>query len=313
MNHKQLNHAASVQHGAFSLRQAREAGFDRSAVYGRIRSGAWLRIDDSVYALASAPATWRQRLWACVLSRPNAVLTHFTACRLHGLDDVPTVDPAILVPRTSNTRSKFARVYETDQFDRIAVTYIDGLPVTTMPETLLVLARDTTATIIEGLFDASILIGKLDLKAMAGTIDREAGRRTPGAPLLRRLTSSRLPSAPTRAASYLEAVLETMLHDPRMPRWTREHEFSLGGMPARVDVYVPSVALVIEADGRNWHGRWADMEKDRRRDVALAAGGVQVLRFTYAMLSDEPGRCLEQIIEVCRIRAAYRRSERDVV
>ena len=143
-----------------------------------------------------------------------------------------------------------AHIYESDQFDRIAVTTVDGLPVTTMPETILVLARDVKAEVLTRVFDEAVVSGNLDLKAMSATIDRQAGRRTPGTPLLRRLTSSRLPGAHSMSSSYLERLLEVVLHDPRMPGWTREFEFSLDGVPSRVDFYMPSARLVIEADGR---------------------------------------------------------------
>lgn len=299
-----LDRLAARQHGAFSIDQVRAAGFDRSAVYRRIRSGAWVPIDDSVYAMASAPRTWRQALWAAVLSRPRAVLTHWSACRLFGLSDIPNHSPAILVPRGANPRSRVARVFETDQFDDIAVTEVEGLPVTTMPETILLLARDVRADALTRVFDEAIVGGMLDLNAMAATIDREAGRRTSGTPLLRRLTSSRTPSAPSKSSSYLERLLEIILHDSRMPPWTREYEFALDGVPFRVDFFVPSARLVIEADGRNWHARWQNMEKDRARDNALAARGIQVLRFTYEMLTSEPEKCLDQTITTCLLRAA---------
>lgn len=299
-----LYRIASRQHGAFNIAQARASGFDRSAVHHRIANGTWTRLDDSVYALVSAPRTWKQTLWAAVLSRPRALITHWTACRLVGMIDIPNHRPVILTPRTSNTRSSVARVYESDQFDRIAATRIDGLPITTMPETILVLARDIDAGVLTGVFDQALVTGRLDLEAMSATIDREAGRRTPGTPLLRRLTSSRRPGAPSMSSSYLEKLLEIVLHDPRMPAWTRESEFSLDGMPSRVDFYVPSARLVIEADGRNWHTRWEAFETDRRRDNALAVRRIQVLRFTYEMLKTDPGKCLEQTIATCLVRAA---------
>jgi very-short-patch-repair endonuclease len=167
-----------------------------------------------------------------------------------------------------------------------------------------VLARDVQAYLLTRVFDQALVSGKLDLKSMSTTIDREFGRRTPGTPLLRRLTSSRMPGAPSRSSTYLERLLEVILHDPRMPRWTREYEFSLDGVPARVDFYVPAAHVVIEADGRNWHTRWKNFESDRRRDNALAARGIQVLRFTYEMLTSEPMKCLEQAIATCLLRAA---------
>lgn len=300
----ELHRIAARQQGAFNIGQARGAGFDRSAVHPRITNGLWARLDDSVYALTSAPHTWRQNLWAALLSRERAALTHWSACRLFGLDDTPRHRPTILTPRGSNTRSSLARVFETDQFDHIATTAIEGLTVTTMPETILLLARDVRADVVTGVFDGALIGGLLDLEAMARTIDREAGRRTPGTPLLRRLTSSRRPNAPSKSSSYLERLLETILRDQRLPTWTREHEFSLDGEPSRVDVYVPSARVVIEADGRNWHARWEDMEADRARDNALAARGIQVLRFTYTMLTMNPDKCLEQTITTCLLRAA---------
>jgi very-short-patch-repair endonuclease len=288
----------------FNIAQVRDAGYDRTAVHYRINAGIWTRLDDSVYSLGSAPRTWRQNLWAALLSRDRAALTHWSACRLSEISDTPDHHPSLLVPRGSNTRSSLARIYESDQFDDIATTNIDGLTVTTMPETILVLARDVQAYLLTRVFDQALVSGKLDLKSMSTTIDREFGRRTPGTPLLRRLTSSRMPGAPSRSSTYLERLLEVILHDPRMPRWTREYEFSLDGVPARVDFYVPAAHVVIEADGRNWHTRWKNFESDRRRDNALAARGIQVLRFTYEMLTSEPMKCLEQAIATCLLRAA---------
>lgn len=61
---------------------------------------------------------------------------------------------------------------------------------------------------------------------------------------------------------------------------------------------------MIEADGRNWHTKQEDFDSDRGRDNALAARGIQVLRFTYDMLVDEPAKCLEQTIATCLLRAA---------
>jgi very-short-patch-repair endonuclease len=89
-----------------------------------------------------------------------------------------------------------------------------------------------------------------------------------------------------------------------MPGWTREYELPLDGVPARVDFYVPAARVVIEADGRNWHTRCQDFESDRRRDNALAARGIQILRFTYEMLKSEPEKCLEQAVTTCLLRAA---------
>ena len=299
-----LNEIAASQHGAFSLAQARITGFDKHACGRRVDSGEWLRVDDSVLALASSPRTWQQSLWSTVLSRPKGLLTHDTALELLGLPDIPRKPPALLVPRGSNVRSGLARIYESDQFARISTSRIKGLPITTAPETILVFARDSTAERVEAAFDECLIRGLLDLDAMASTIDREAGRRTPGTPLLRKLTSSRRPTAPAKSSSYLEALLERILHELDLPPWFREHELLLGTEPARVDVFMPAAGLVIEADGRNWHTRRQAFESDRRRDNTLASRGIQVLRFTHDMVVNDSLVVRRQITETVRLRAA---------
>ena len=299
-----LNRVAASQAGAFSVRQARSAGFTSAAVNHRLRIGQWIRLDNSVYASAGAPDTWHQRLWAAVLSRDQAAITHEPALALLGLPGATSTSPVILAPRHGNTRSDIARVFESDQYDRIAKTSVVGIPVTTMPETLLVLARDAREAVVTKVFDQALITGLMDLRAMSRVIDREAGRRTPGTPLLRRLVSARRPTAPSKSSTYLERLLEQILGDERVPPWSREVEVVLDGEPARVDVYIASAQLVVEADGRNWHTRQESFDSDRRRDNSLAARGIQVLRFTYRMLESEPGKCLDQVIATCRVRAA---------
>ncbi len=303
---RKIDRLASKQHGVFSLVQARDAGFDRSAVHRRVHDGSWTRLDHSVYAVSSSPATWERQVMAAVASRPQALAGHATAAYLLGLPGFRKTRPVLVVPDGSNLRSELARVIESDRFGSLASTTIKGIPTTTLPETLLALVADVGAARFEEVFDQALLKGLLDLDAMKGILDREAGRRPRGIRLLRRLTKERLPSAPTQDSTYLEAILERVLAQSDVPGWTREHPFSLMGRPARVDVYIPAWRLVIEADGRNWHLRRADFENDRHRDNELAARGIQVLRYTYRMLTDDSSRCAMEITQVGRVRAAQR-------
>lgn len=301
---RKIDELASRQYGVFSLHQARGAGFDKSAVRRRLESGRWIQLDSRVYAVASSPPKWERRIAAALLSRPRAILTHTTAAHLLEMRGFRRQQPAILVPRGANTRSRVARVFETDEFASIGVTRIAGFQVTTVPETLLMLARDLPPNRLESAFDDVLLGGRLDLGVMLAILDREAGRRPRGIARLRELTLSRLPTAPSRESTYLEAMLERILHRADLPRWTREYPFRLPGGAARVDVFIPAWSLVIEADGRNWHMRQSDFESDRRRDNALAAKGIQVLRYTYRSLGHESDRCLGEIEAVGAVRAA---------
>ena len=250
---------------------------------------------------------------AAILSRSDAIVGHASAGRLLGLANCRSSRPVIVVPKGSNPRSGIARIIESDQFEQLATTHLAEFTVTTVPETLLALAADMTSTELESTFDDALLTGRLDLDSMKAILDRESGRRPRGIRKLRELTGSRLPTAPIQDATYLERLLIAMLSKADIPPYIREHPFSLVGKPARVDVYIPAWSLVIEADGRNWHLRRGDFESDRRRDNELAARGIQVLRYTYGMLTAQPDRCLKEIRAVGDIRTAQRPAERDTV
>jgi very-short-patch-repair endonuclease len=55
-----------------------------------------------------------------------------------------------------------------------------------------------------------------------------------------------------------------------------------------VDAHWPAHKLVLEVDGRRFHGHAAAFENDRRRDQILVAGGYRVIRVTWRQLTREP-------------------------
>ncbi|MGH8946093.1 MAG: type IV toxin-antitoxin system AbiEi family antitoxin domain-containing protein [Acidimicrobiia bacterium] len=299
-----MNQFAARQYGVFSTAQARSAGYDKSAVRRRVESGEWLKLDHNVYAVASSAPKWERLLAAAVLSRPRAILTGETAAHLHELRGFPRRRPTILLPQGSNTRSNLARVVETGVFHEVATVRVSGFVVTTVPETLLILAGRLSRQRLESVFDDALLGGKMDLQEFDAILGREHGRRTRGLPALAEMVAHRSPTAPTRSGSYLEALLEGVLRGLPIPNYTREYPFAIQNRAARVDFFIPTWRVVAEADGRNWHMRHNDYDDDRRRDNALAAEGIQVLRFSYRMLTKEPGQCGIDLLTAGRVRAA---------
>jgi very-short-patch-repair endonuclease len=310
-NAAHIDRLAARQHGVFSLEQAREAGFDKHAVYRRVDAGRWKRLDHRVFGLPSSAPTWERRMWVALLSRPAAVVGGDSAAFLHGFRGFRAGKPTIVVPGSSNARSTIARVIRAEHFAEIEVDTIDGFPTTSTAETLIQLAGDLPKGFFIDVFDDLLLKGSLDLGRLDPLLEREGQRRRRGIVLMRKMLEARLPGAPTKESSYLEGLLEKVLTDGEVQDWSREHPFSINGRPSRVDVYIASCRLVIEADGRSWHMRHGAFESDRRRDNELAARGIQVLRFTYEMLTEDPEGCLETIRRVGQLRRAPGREERD--
>lgn len=68
----------------------------------------------------------------------------------------------------------------------------------------------------------------------------------------------------------------------------------------RVDFLWPQLKLVVEADGLRYRRTPAQQAKDRRRDQALTAAGLTVLRFSHADVRHEPRRVAEVLAAVAR-------------
>jgi very-short-patch-repair endonuclease len=301
---RKIDRFAARQHGVFSGAQARAAGFDKHGVARKLASTEWHQLDYRVFALASAIASWERQLWVAILSRPEAIIGGRAAAHLHGFRGFSRVKPVIVVPGSSNARSRIARVIRAEHFHELDVARVRGFPVTSEAETLMTLAGELPPDRLESLFDDLLLAGRVDLATLTRLLGRDSGRRRRGIVLLRDLVEERGEDAPSQGASYLERMLERLLSKADLPPCTREHPFSIRGAPSRVDVYIAAWRLVIEADGRNWHARTEAYEQDRHRDNNLAVQGVQVIRLTYRMIKSDPHGCLDTIRGVGRVRSA---------
>jgi hypothetical protein len=292
---------ASRQHGCFSLRQAREAGFDKDATRRRLLSGEWIRLAPTVYAVASSPPIWDRQMAAAVLSRSRALVAGRSAAYLHGLAGFSPSRPQILVPHASNVRSDIADVAKTRFFDEIRSVRRRAFDTTSVAETILFLAGRGKA--IDDVFEDALISGKLDVTDFEPIFRREADSRQRGIVQIRELVEIHGDFAPAYSSNYLEGLLEMVLGRLPMPPWFREHPFTIHGQPSRVDVWIPEWRLVVEADGRTTHAQRAAYESDRRRDNGLAVQGIQVIRLTYKMLTEEPATCAATLLNVGRLRS----------
>ncbi|WP_158548769.1 endonuclease domain-containing protein [Blastococcus sp. TF02A-26] len=93
-----------------------------------------------------------------------------------------------------------------------------------------------------------------------------------------------------------------VLDVPGLPRYRQQHRVGLPGGPVELDVAWPEVRLAVELDGAAFHGSREAREADIARDVALAARGWLVLRFSYRRLTRAPEGCRAQIAAVYRQR-----------
>lgn len=285
-----LDAYASHQYGVFSLAQARKAGMSDDMVYRRVGSGAWIHLAPRVYALASAPPRWERQVAAAVLSRKRALVSGPSAAYLMGFDGFRPGRPEITVPADGNPRSPIARVTRSKWFDELGTVRRAGFVVTSPAETLLSLAASSSADRVERLLDDTLTAGRATVEDFEVIRRRVSGARVRGSGVLFQLLDERASDAWEPPGNELERLLDVLIDHPGVPPVRRQLPLRLDVVSMIVDRYIPRWRLILEADGRRWHTRRADFERDRARDNAAAAGGLAVLRFTWQMLTrDMPG------------------------
>lgn len=294
---------ASRQYGTFSIAQAHRAGMTDNMIHTRLTAGSWIRLAAGVYAVASAPPRWERQVAAAVLSRPRAIVGGKTAAHLHGFEGFNKGRPEIIVPVGANTRSPLAVVRKSMWFDELGTRWLAGFTATNEAETLLALAGGLSVERLEQVLDDRLTGGCVAVDDFEVIRRRVATSRVRGAGRLFPLLDDRAPDAWEPPVNKVEQYLDHLVDHPSVPRATRQHPFSTDTTPMIVDLYIAAWRLILEADGRRWHTRRADFERDRARDNAAAAQGMAVLRFTWRMLTQDFAGCRRVLLRTGAVRS----------
>jgi very-short-patch-repair endonuclease len=274
---------ARKQHGAFSLAQVIDAGGDRKLAHRRCGTGQWLRLDTAVYALPGNPFTVLRQLKAAELAVPGAYVSGAAAAVVHGLPGIRMGRPEISTHRNGGS-TPLARVRHRQP---VPTTTVAGIRVTTISQTFADLSGVVDAAVLGPAIDATVLANRTNWDELDAAYRLARARRSPSAKPFAEVLLERDPAAAV-PASVLESQLYPLLEDPRLPPFVRQ-------APApwdphgdeRVDATFPTVRWIVEGDGRSWHARVADFERDRRRDHQALAVGWSTFRFTATQIGTD--------------------------
>lgn len=272
---------AARQRGVIGLRQLKRLGLTASGVRDRVRTGRLHRVHRGVYAVGHPVLSLEGRWWAAVLAcGDDAALSHRSAG--HALDVRRTDRFAVDVTVATGSRSRRGIDVHRSALTPADITFIDGLPVTTVARTLLDLGDVLDLRGIERALEQADRLRILDLADVRRVLAGANGRR--GAGLL--ATAIRLYDPDmTRTRSELERMFLRLCRRAGLPAPVVNDE--VDGVEA--DFFWPELDLIVELDGNETHGTRAAFERDRRRDQRHAVAGRRTIRVTYRQLEREPG------------------------
>ncbi|MGH9247572.1 MAG: type IV toxin-antitoxin system AbiEi family antitoxin domain-containing protein [Acidimicrobiales bacterium] len=287
---------AARQHQLFNRQQASRLGASARFIDRRLAAGDWARPETGVYGIAGHPMTWRRRLKAAELGTPDSAIAGFAAAALHELTDFRPGRPEIVLFPGVICRHPTLTVHRQAGF---ATTVVDGIRATTIAQTLFDVAPRVDLLRLERALDDALVAGRLTVAQLEERLAFYEGSRRAGVPRLRGLTGERSAEGWVPPASELEAHLYAMLDRLRSrPRYIRQAAWPWRpDADGRVDAFLPDQSLIVEGDGRIWHTRIRDFDRDRWRDNQAAAKGLRVMRFTYVHLTQFPAD-VDELMEV---------------
>jgi hypothetical protein len=292
-----LRNLASRQYGVVTRSQALRTGLTVGMIQFRVTSGRWRQAYPGVYTTFNGGLSHGSRLWAAALSAgPGAVLSHETAAELHQLADEHARLVHVMIPEARHVKAvegvrlhRSTRVVET-------MTDRDYPPRTTLEETVLDLTQTARS------FDD--VCGWVT-RAIARDLTDEARLQAAMAKRGRLRWRDDLREILEAAVTGDHSVLEFRYHRDverahGLPEPGRQVPFTAkDGRPGRRDRLYEGHGVIVELDGRLAHPV-ENRRKDKARDNAAAAAGLQSLRYDWAAVTQRPCATAAEVIEVLR-------------
>ena len=277
---------AQAQHGVVSRRQLLAEGIRRRAIEERLKRNRLHRIHAGVYAVGH-PVLGHRGVWlaAVLAGGDGAVLSHRAAGQLWQMLSWNGVFVDITRSRNFRTRPGIAAHRSTLPADERGI--VDGIPVTSVPRTILDLAGVLDRRRLERALNEIEVQGITDALSLPDLLARYP--RRPGSALLRAVLAD-LAAGRGATVNEFEALFAGLIttHDLPIPRFNAD--LSVRGRLIRPDAIWDRERVIVELDGRAVHGTALAFETDRERDRLLLADDWRVVRVTWRQLRDDPAR-----------------------
>jgi predicted transcriptional regulator of viral defense system len=252
---------AESQFGRITWAQLQEIGVHRNQVSRWIATGYLHPELPRVYAVGSKARTTESDLAATLLyAGPGAALSHATGAWWLGLIDKRPRTIQVTTPRKCRSL-RGVKVY--DRRPRARILH-KRLAVTSIAETLLDLAAEAPLSTVRHALAHAEYRGLLNLQE----IDKVLKRGSRGSARLRHALKRHQPLL-AQTKSRLERKLVAICENERLPLPvlnTRVNGWE-------VDALWPEQKLAVELDGYGNHHTRAQLQRDRRKEMALRDAG----------------------------------------
>jgi hypothetical protein len=276
---------AGRQFNRVAYLQLRALGLGDRAIERRVAAGRLVRVEQGVFAVAPLLEhdVWGKWMGA-TLTAPETFLSHTSAAAARRIWSLFRPYETVVRPGSGGPR-RFGgvRVYRSLTLDGDC-TELHGIPLTTVPRTLLDLSTLVSARALARAVRESVRLEHITLGELGDALGKYRGRRGSRRLALTVARYSGLPLARARSGAEVRAL--EILRDAGRP--LPRLNVKVAGEEA--DLSWPARRLIVEIDGGPFH---LDVGEDARKEAAWRGAGWTVRRLSSDEVYETPKRLLQ--------------------
>jgi very-short-patch-repair endonuclease len=293
---------ADERHGVILGEELARIGVGNSTRQRLVKEGILHPIHrGTVFALGRSTLDIAAEIAAACWAVPDGWASGNTAAEYWGLRRLPRGRIEISTHAQRSPRLNGVRIRRTNLPDPAIIHLPTGGAVSSPAQTLFEIAHETDDRTLMSAFEDCLNRNLASLAEIRAFGSRAVKMGRPGSKRFRRVILGRPDELPI-AMSHAEMILAKALADEDF-RWLRQHKLLLpGNATAIVDIARPDIKLGVEVDGGH-HDSPIKVHSDKRRDIASAHVGWQILRPTTEDIETSLRSLVAQILTIAELRS----------
>lgn len=283
-----IGRIAAGQRTMVSAEQLYAHGISNRAIEYRVRAGRMHPEFRGVYSVGCGELPPLAREQAALLScGGRAFLSYRTAAAVWGLGPTLPYEVEVSVVGRRCASREGIRVHQIKAIDRRELRHHDGLWVSTPARAVLEIAATATEKELAAAIDEGLARRMFTPRELGEVLARNRPCR--GAARLAQILGD--PTATAVSRSKREKRLLRLIRDAGLPM--PETNVPFGRF--ELDFYWPRERLVVEVDGYNFHRGPGAFGRDREKELAVRAAGLDMVRVTGDHVLKRPWMVLATI------------------
>ena len=289
----ELGALAARQAGFVSGRQAADHGLTPAAIRWRVEQKLWTPVRNGLFEVNGINRNLRGLIRGAVAILPQAAVSHESAAELHLIPPVARGKAVVTVHARTTHNYPGVTVHRSLDLTPDHIVMVDDIKTTSIARTLVDLAAVCRKGVVARAMDEMLSSGRVRIEELVSVFEETARPGRTGSKAIRELLAERVGDELV-SASKLERVGMELFERGGIPRpvW----QFPAPWNPdERIDFAWPRSLAGVESDGRRWHTKVADFDRDRRRDRLSLLHRWTILRFTWFDFTRRPDEVLAQV------------------